>query len=198
MGPSIGGPRLALRARPTSAQETRTTEPLTRSRTTPARGVERARIIRLASAGLELPAIAREWRSRASASGEEVYEEIPPVVVAVPAGAATTTGPAGAGGCHRGGPSVVFGSSPQLLKEEPMAPPRMGVVSWLRNQLQETNTDLLREMVATFAGSLMSAEADALSGAVYGERSPIERRPPAGTRRHPALGALRAGRQVAR
>jgi len=63
-----------------------------------------------------------------------------------------------------------------------MTPPRMGVVSWLRNQLQETNTDLLRERVATWAGSLMSAEADALSGAVYGERSPDHVNPGNGCR----------------
>jgi putative transposase len=53
-----------------------------------------------------------------------------------------------------------------------MAPTSMDVVTWLRNQLQETNADLLREMVGTFAESLMSAEADALCGAAYGERSP--------------------------
>jgi putative transposase len=53
-----------------------------------------------------------------------------------------------------------------------MAATSMDVVAWLRNQLQETNPDLLREMVGTFAESLMSAEADALCGAAYGERSP--------------------------
>jgi transposase-like protein len=53
-----------------------------------------------------------------------------------------------------------------------MAATSMDVVTWLRNQLQEANPDLLREMVGTFAESLMSAEADALCGAAYGERSP--------------------------
>jgi putative transposase len=53
-----------------------------------------------------------------------------------------------------------------------MAATSMNVVAWLRNQLQETNPDLLREMVGTFAEALMSAEADALCGAAYGERSP--------------------------
>jgi putative transposase len=53
-----------------------------------------------------------------------------------------------------------------------MAATSMDVVAWLRNQLQEANPDLLREMVGTFAESLMSAEADALCGAAYGERSP--------------------------
>jgi putative transposase len=52
-----------------------------------------------------------------------------------------------------------------------MAATSMDVVTWLRNQLQETNADLLREMVGTFAESLISAEADALCGAPYGERS---------------------------
>jgi transposase-like protein len=44
-------------------------------------------------------------------------------------------------------------------------------VVWLRKQLEEADVDLLREMVAAFIQSLMSAEADALCGAAYGERS---------------------------
>ncbi len=40
-----------------------------------------------------------------------------------------------------------------------MATTSMDVVAWLRNQLQEANPDLLREMVGTFAESLMSADA---------------------------------------
>jgi transposase len=43
-----------------SAEETQTIEQLSRSRTAPARTVERARIIRLAREGLKVPAIARE------------------------------------------------------------------------------------------------------------------------------------------
>jgi hypothetical protein len=43
---------------------------------------------------------------------------------------------------------------------------------WLRKRLETDDVDLPREMVATFAQPLMSAEADALCGAPYGERSP--------------------------
>jgi putative transposase len=48
---------------------------------------------------------------------------------------------------------------------------RMDPLSWLRKQLEEADVDLLREMVRAFAENLMSAEADALCGASYGERS---------------------------
>ncbi len=47
----------------------------------------------------------------------------------------------------------------------------MEVRSWLRKRLGETDPDLLREMVSSFVHMLMSAEADALCGAGYGERS---------------------------
>jgi transposase-like protein len=48
----------------------------------------------------------------------------------------------------------------------------MDVTSWLRKQLEHASPDLLRAMVQDFAEALMSAEADALCGAAYGERSP--------------------------
>ncbi len=48
----------------------------------------------------------------------------------------------------------------------------MDVQSWLRKQLEEASPDLLRAMVQEFAQALMGAEADALCGADYGERSP--------------------------
>ena len=47
----------------------------------------------------------------------------------------------------------------------------MDPVSWLRKQLETADVDLLREMVRSFAETLMSAEADAMCGAPYGERS---------------------------
>src|SRR5262245_48118362 len=47
----------------------------------------------------------------------------------------------------------------------------MDVRSWLRKQLEQASPDLLRVMVQDFAEALMSAEADALCGAGYGERS---------------------------
>jgi transposase-like protein len=48
----------------------------------------------------------------------------------------------------------------------------MDIHSWLRKRLEEASPDLLRAMVQEFAEALMSAEADALCGAPYGERSP--------------------------
>ena len=43
---------------------------------------------------------------------------------------------------------------------------------WLRKQLETDDNDLLREMVRSFAEGLMSADADAVCGARYGESSP--------------------------
>jgi transposase-like protein len=48
----------------------------------------------------------------------------------------------------------------------------MDVQDWLRKQLETTSPDLLRSMVKDFAEALMSAEADVVCGAGYGERSP--------------------------
>src|SRR5579862_1439978 len=48
----------------------------------------------------------------------------------------------------------------------------MDVQGWLRKQLEQTSPDLLRAMVKDFAEALMGAEADALCGAPYGERTP--------------------------
>ncbi len=48
----------------------------------------------------------------------------------------------------------------------------MDVTGWLRKQLEETSPDLLRAMVKEMAEVLMSADADAVCGAGYGERSP--------------------------
>src|SRR6266511_4018813 len=48
----------------------------------------------------------------------------------------------------------------------------MDPVTWRRKHLEEADVDLLREMVATFIQALMGAEADAVCGALYGERSP--------------------------
>jgi putative transposase len=48
----------------------------------------------------------------------------------------------------------------------------MDVQDWLRKQLETTSPDLLRSMVKDFAEALMSADADVVCGAGYGERSP--------------------------
>ena len=53
-----------------------------------------------------------------------------------------------------------------------MASNTMELVPWLRKQLENEDGDLLAEMVKTFANQLMGAEADAICGAGYGERSP--------------------------
>src|SRR5439155_15907038 len=48
----------------------------------------------------------------------------------------------------------------------------MDVTGWVRKRLKEASPDLLRTMVKEMAEALMGAEADALCGAGYGERSP--------------------------
>ena len=48
----------------------------------------------------------------------------------------------------------------------------MDMSGWLRKQLEEASPDLLRAMVRDFAEALMGAEAEALCGAGYGERTP--------------------------
>lgn len=48
----------------------------------------------------------------------------------------------------------------------------MDISGWLRNWLEEADPDLLRQMVRSFADALMGAEADALCGAGFGERTP--------------------------
>jgi putative transposase len=49
--------------------------------------------------------------------------------------------------------------------------PSIDVSGWLEEQLAQASPDLLRAMVTTFAEALMGAEADAMCGAGYGERS---------------------------
>ena len=48
----------------------------------------------------------------------------------------------------------------------------MDMSSWLRKRLEDAHPDLLRAMVKEMAEALMSADADAVCGAGYGERSP--------------------------
>src|SRR5205085_4429759 len=73
-------------------------------------------------------------------------------------------------GDHRRHP---HGVRQDAMKEEPtVVDPTMDALSWLRKQLDEDCPDLVRALLERFAGELMSAEADALCGAAYGERSP--------------------------
>jgi putative transposase len=48
---------------------------------------------------------------------------------------------------------------------------KMDGLSWVRKQLEQADTDLLREIVKLFCERLMGEEADAICGASYGERS---------------------------
>jgi putative transposase len=52
-----------------------------------------------------------------------------------------------------------------------VAKDNMDLLAWLRKQLEEAEPDLLRAMVKSFAETLMGAEADALCGAAFRERT---------------------------
>jgi putative transposase len=52
-----------------------------------------------------------------------------------------------------------------------VADTNMDLLGWLRKQLVEADADLLREMVRSFAETLMGAEAEALCGAGFRERT---------------------------
>ena len=47
----------------------------------------------------------------------------------------------------------------------------MDGLSWVRKQVEQADTDLLREMVKLFCERVMGEEVDAICGAPYGERS---------------------------
>jgi putative transposase len=51
------------------------------------------------------------------------------------------------------------------------AGPSIDMSGWLHEHLEQASPDLLRSMVRSFAQALMSAEADAVCGAAYGEHS---------------------------
>ena len=52
------------------------------------------------------------------------------------------------------------------------APSSIDPTRFLHEQLDQASPDLLRQMLATFINTLMSAEADAVCGAAYGQASP--------------------------
>ena len=54
---------------------------------------------------------------------------------------------------------------------------------WMAEQLSQASPDLLRAMLQTFAEALMSADADAVCGAGYGQRNPDRRNTRNGYRR---------------
>jgi len=53
-----------------------------------------------------------------------------------------------------------------------VVPDTVDALDWLRKHLEADGNDLIRDMVQAFAERLMAAEADALCGAGYGERTP--------------------------
>ena len=52
-----------------------------------------------------------------------------------------------------------------------MVPTNMDALEWLRKRLEDDGSDVLRQMIRAFVDALMSAEADGLCGARYGQRS---------------------------
>jgi len=56
-------------------------------------------------------------------------------------------------------------------KNATTAPSSIDPTRFLHEQLAQASPDLLRQMLTTFINTLMSAEADAVCGAGYGERS---------------------------
>ena len=84
------------------------------------------------------------------------------------------------------------------------APDSVDAAGWLRQRLARRNPDVLRTMVKPFADALMSAEADAVCGAEYGQRSDervnsAQRLPGAGVghpRRHGRAGDPEAAHRV--
>ena len=51
------------------------------------------------------------------------------------------------------------------------ATPSIDLRGWMAEQLSQASPDLLRNLIQTFAEALMSADADAVCGAYYGQRS---------------------------
>jgi putative transposase len=52
-----------------------------------------------------------------------------------------------------------------------VVPDTLDALDWLRKHLEDDSSDVVRDMVKAFAEQLMSAEADAVCGAGYGQRS---------------------------
>ena len=67
---------------------------------------------------------------------------------------------------------MIFWRPSTVLQEFGTAPSSIDPVHFLHEQLAQASPDLLRQMLTTFMNALMSAEADAVCGAPYGESSP--------------------------
>src|SRR5215218_4697805 len=79
------------------------------------------------------------------------------------------------------------------------ATPGIELPAWKAEQLSQASPDLLRQMVQIFAEALMSADADAVCGAGYGQRSAerdqyAERLPAPGLGPGPAASSWRCRR----
>jgi transposase-like protein len=59
----------------------------------------------------------------------------------------------------------------ELERRSTVVDTTMDGLSWVRKQVEQADTDLLREMVKLFCERVMSEEADAICGAPFGERS---------------------------
>jgi transposase-like protein len=68
---------------------------------------------------------------------------------------------------------ILFEVLPQIFDKEyaMTASPSIDLPAWMAEQLTQASPDLLRQMIQTFADALMSADADAVCGAGYGQRS---------------------------
>jgi len=76
------------------------------------------------------------------------------------------------------------------------APSSIDPTRFLYEQLDQASPDLLRQMLATFINTLMSAEADAICGAPYGQPSP-DRSNVRNGYRHRTVRMIRVSRSVA-
>jgi mutator family transposase len=101
-------------------------------------------------------------------------------------------GPVGRGVDAEGGHRVILRTEfpPKLEEIHAMtAPSSIDPARFLHEQLGSASPDLLRSMLTTFMNTLMSAEADAICGAPYGESSPertnVRKRLPPPRLRHP-------------
>jgi hypothetical protein len=82
--------------------------------------------------------------------------------------------PVGQGSIRFGDHRVIFKEVRQDVPrgDDAMVPNNMDALKWLRKHLDSERSDLLREMVVTFAERLMAADVEVLCNAGYGEITP--------------------------
>jgi len=77
-------------------------------------------------------------------------------------------------GLNEDGHCLILGGTKRFettKEDQTVTEPSMQIREWIGKRLEESGEDLVREMVRVFAEALMGAEASALCGAGYGERS---------------------------